>query len=68
MSAIDGSPAVSAALLMTFALGHALPLLLLAATGTLVTERFVAGGGRTFVTAISGALMLALGAYYGLLA
>lgn len=67
LGALDGRPAVSAAFLVTFALGHALPLLLFGVTGSLVAERFAADrSGAT--TVISGALMLALGAYYGLLA
>lgn len=63
-----GDPAVSAAFLVTFALGHALPLLLFGATGSLVAGRFAMRDQQGATTAISGALILALGAYYGLLA
>jgi cytochrome c biogenesis protein CcdA len=68
MGALDGRPAVTALFLTTFALGHALPLLLFGATGSLVAGRFAGRDRAGVTTAISGVLMLALGAYYGVLA
>jgi len=67
MNTLDGQPAVSATFFAAFALGHALPLLLLGATGSFVTARFAMCGGGSGAATISGTLMLALGAYYGVL-
>ena len=68
MGAFDGRPAISALFLATFALGHALPLLALAVTGSLFAGPFATPDGRALTATISGTLMLALGAYYGMLA
>ena len=68
MGAVDGRPAVSALLLASFALGHAMPLLGLGASGSLFAARFTSRAGRSVTATISGALMLGLGAYYGVLA
>jgi cytochrome c biogenesis protein CcdA len=64
---IDASPFVRAAMLGVFALGHALPIVLLGAAGTLVATRLRRWTAGPAPAVVSGSLMLALGAYYGLL-
>ena len=68
MSAFSGSPALGALFLAAFAAGHALPLVLLTTSGSWVTHRFVHRYDGAASAVISGTLMLALAAYYGVLA
>lgn len=67
-AAFDRAPLVSALLLLTFALGHALPLIVLGIAGPLVTHGFASSKFGAAYGTISGSLMLALGGYYGVLA
>jgi thiol:disulfide interchange protein DsbD len=67
LSAFDASPLSRAALLAAFALGHAAPLFFLGAGGSLITTRLQRWSSGSAPAVISGALMLALGLYYGLL-
>jgi cytochrome c biogenesis protein CcdA len=64
---IDAAPPVRAAMLGVFALGHALPIVLLGAAGTLFATRLRRLSAGPAPAVVSGTLMLALGAYYGLL-
>jgi cytochrome c biogenesis protein CcdA len=68
MAAFDGVPAAAAAFLATFAAGHALPLVLLGTTGSLVARRLAHRYDGGAAAVVSGTLLLALGAYYGMLA
>jgi thiol:disulfide interchange protein DsbD len=65
---LDPSPGARAALLGAFAFGHAVPLLALGSTGALFAERLHRWTASPAPAVVSGTLMLALGAYYGLLA
>lgn len=64
---VDASPATKAELLAAFALGHAAPLFAVGALGSLCTRTFRAWNASPAPAVVSGALMLALSAYYGLL-
>ena len=67
MTAFDADPLSRAALLAAFALGHAAPLFVVGSLGTLCTRTFRAWNASPAPAVVSGSLMLALGAYYGLL-
>jgi cytochrome c-type biogenesis protein len=66
-AAQSGRPALAAALLGGFALGHAIPTI---ATALLVSRGSGLGLGRFagITSTVGGAVMIALGGYYGLLA
>jgi cytochrome c biogenesis protein CcdA len=66
-SSVDVSPLARIALLCAFALGHAAPLLVLGPAGSLVTQRLQHWTAGSAPAIVSGTLMLALAAYYGLL-
>ncbi len=68
LGASGGRPMTSALFLLAFALGHALPLLGLGATGSFVVTRFAGGAGGSIAATVSGTLLIGLGVYYGLLA
>ena len=57
-----------AALLGAFALGHAAPLFAAGSLGSLAARTFAHWNASPAPAVVSGSLMLALGAYYGLLA
>jgi cytochrome c biogenesis protein CcdA len=67
MSAVDASPFSRAALLGAFALGHAAPLFAIGSLGIVGTRAFRVWNASPAPSVVSGSLMLALGAYYGLL-
>ena len=67
MTALDGNPVSRGALLGAFALGHAAPLLAAGSLGTLCARTFRTWNAAPAPAIVSGTLMLALGAYYGLL-
>ncbi len=67
MTAVDGNPLSRAALLAAFALGHAAPLFAAGTLGSLCTRAFRAWNASPAPAVVSGSLMLALGAYYGML-
>jgi cytochrome c-type biogenesis protein len=62
-----GLPLYGAALLALFAIGHALPIVLYGAVSVRVSRAFLRFSLGQAVGVISGALMLALAAYYALL-
>jgi len=68
LTALDASPPSRAALLAAFALGHAAPLFVVGSVGSLWARTFRAWNASPAPAVVSGSLMLALGAYYGLLA
>jgi cytochrome c biogenesis protein CcdA len=67
MTAADASPLTRALLLGAFALGHAAPLFAVGSLGSLCARTFRTWHAGPAPAVISGSLMLALGAYYGLL-
>lgn len=67
MTAVDGNPLSRAALLGAFALGHAAPLFVVGSLGSLGSRSFRSWNTSPAPAIVSGSLMLALGAYYGLL-
>lgn len=66
--ALDAAAGSRALLLGAFALGHAAPIVVLGAAGATIARRFDRFRLGSAPAVISGALMLALGAYYGMLA
>jgi cytochrome c biogenesis protein CcdA len=54
-------------LLAAFAIGHAAPLFAVGTLGSLCARTFRRWNASPAPAVVSGALMLALGAYYGLL-
>jgi thiol:disulfide interchange protein DsbD len=67
--AVTGSRVGGATLLLTaYALGHALPLLLTGAVGTPLVRAFATFAGTHAPATVSGTLMLALAAYYAVIA
>jgi cytochrome c-type biogenesis protein len=62
-----GKPAIGIAFLTSFALGHALPLVFAGAASTLL-RRALTGPRAQAPAIVGGSLMLALGAYYAVLA
>jgi cytochrome c biogenesis protein CcdA len=67
MTAFDANPLSRAALLGAFALGHAAPLFAVGSLGSLCARTFRTWNASPAPAIVSGALMLALGLYYGLL-
>ena len=65
---LDPAPWSRAALLGVFALGHAAPLVVLGCAGSLIGGPIRRWNAGPAPAVISGTLMLALGAYYGVLA
>lgn len=68
LGANDANPLARAALLGAFALGHAAPLFAAGSLGTVCARFFRRWEASPAPAVVSGTLMLALGAYYGLLA
>jgi len=68
MTAFAADPLSRAALLGAFALGHAAPLFAVGSLGSLFARTFRRWNAGPAPAVVSGTLMLALGAYYGLLA
>jgi cytochrome c-type biogenesis protein len=68
MTAGSADPAARAMLLGAFTLGHAAPLFLAGALGALCDRPLRAWNASPAPAVVSGALMLALGGYYGMLA
>jgi cytochrome c biogenesis protein CcdA len=68
LGASDANPLARAALLGAFALGHAAPLFAAGSLGAICSRFFRAWDASPAPAVVSGTLMLALGAYYGLLA
>ena len=68
MAAGDANPLSRAALLAAFALGHAAPLFVAGSLGAVCVRTFRKSKAGPAPAVVSGTLMLALGAYYGLLA
>lgn len=68
MPAGSADPAARALLLAAFALGHAAPLFVAGALGSACARPLRAWSASPAPAVVSGALMLALGGYYGLLA
>jgi cytochrome c biogenesis protein CcdA len=64
---VDANPATRAELLAAFALGHAAPLFAVGTLGSLCARTFRRWNASPAPAVVSGALMIALGAYYGLL-
>jgi cytochrome c biogenesis protein CcdA len=64
---VDANPATRAELLAAFALGHAAPLFAVGTLGSLCARTFRTWNASPAPAVVSGALMLGLGAYYGLL-
>ncbi len=64
---VDANPATRVELLAAFALGHAAPLFAIGTFGSLCARAFRTWNATPAPAVISGALMIALGAYYGLL-
>jgi thioredoxin:protein disulfide reductase len=64
---VDANPATRAELLAAFALGHAAPLFAAGTLGTLCVRMLRAWNASPAPAVVSGALMIALAAYYGLL-
>jgi cytochrome c-type biogenesis protein len=62
-----GSPSAAAALLAAFALGHALPLFAVAFGGARIGRIVGRVANAQAVAVVSGALLIGLGAYYGLM-
>jgi cytochrome c-type biogenesis protein len=67
MTAFDANPLSRAALLGAFALGHAAPLFAVGSLGSLFARTFRRWNASPAPAVVSGTLMLALAAYYGLL-
>jgi cytochrome c biogenesis protein CcdA len=67
MTALDGNPVSRVALLGAFALGHAAPLFVAGSLGSFLARTSRTWNATPAPAVISGTLMLALGAYYGLL-
>ena len=65
---LDPTPWLRAALLGAFALGHAAPLLVLGSAGAAFARPLRRWNASPAPAVVSGTLMLALGAYYGVLA
>lgn len=65
--ALDVSPVSRAVLLGAFALGHAAPIVVLGAAGSVCAQRLRRWNAGPAPAVVSGTLMLALGAFYGLL-
>jgi cytochrome c biogenesis protein CcdA len=63
-----GQFSTGAAVLAAYALGHAAPLLLAALAGAPLAAAFAKLAGTHAPATVSGTLMVALGAYYGVLA
>jgi cytochrome c biogenesis protein CcdA len=68
MTAADANPLARAALLGAFALGHAAPLFAAGSLGGFCARWLQAWNASPAPAVVSGSLMLALAAYYGLLA
>jgi cytochrome c biogenesis protein CcdA len=64
---VDANPTTRAELLAAFALGHAAPLFAVGTFGSLCARTFRTWNASPAPPVVSGALMIALGAYYGLL-
>jgi cytochrome c biogenesis protein CcdA len=67
MTAGEANPLSRAVLLGAFALGHAAPLLAFGSLGSISTRTFRVWNASPAPAIVSGSLMLALAAYYGLL-
>jgi len=67
MTAIDTNVLSRAALLGAFALGHATPLFAVGSMGSICARTFRVWNASPAPAVVSGSLMLALSAYYGLL-
>jgi cytochrome c biogenesis protein CcdA len=65
---LSGRAATGASLLAAFAFGHALPLLFAGALGMRLTRLFARLSSSQAPAIVAGSLMLALAAYYGVLA
>lgn len=65
--ALDVSPLTRAAMLAVFALGHTSPMLATGLTGAAFAQRVQRWTAGPATSVISGSLLIALGAYYGLL-
>jgi cytochrome c-type biogenesis protein len=63
-----GRPLAGAAILACFAVGHALPLFLAGTPGTLIGRLRLTGIAAQSPAIVGGALLLALGSFYGALA
>jgi cytochrome c-type biogenesis protein len=68
LTMVSGRPAEGVALLACFAAGHVVPAILAAASGRRGMAIFARAAGTGAANVVSGTLMLALGAFYGLLA
>jgi cytochrome c-type biogenesis protein len=68
LSVASGGLALGATTLAAFALGHALPLVAFAGASVPVTRFFHAHSLTAALPVVGGALMIALGAYYAVLA
>lgn len=68
MTAGDADPQSRALLLGAFALGHAAPLFLVGSLGAICARPLRTWNASPAPAIVSGALMLALGGYYGMLA
>jgi len=68
MLAFNGDGLARGALLAAFALGHTAPLFLVGAAGSVSARTVQRWGASPAAAIVSGTLLLALGAYYGLLA
>ena len=64
---VDANPTTRAELLAAFALGHAAPLFAVGTLGSLCARTLHTWNASAAPAVVSGALMIALGAYYGLL-
>jgi cytochrome c-type biogenesis protein len=67
MTALDANPFSRALLLGAFALGHAAPLFVAGSLSSVFARTFRSWNAGPAPAVVSGTLMLALGAYYGLL-
>ena len=68
LTTLGGRTGEGVALLVTFALGHALPLLAAGAVSSRAAVLLARASGSSAASVVSATLMLALGAYYGVLA
>jgi cytochrome c biogenesis protein CcdA len=68
LTTLAGHPLQGSLLLATFALGHGSPLLAAGALGTRISALFARLAASEAPAVIAGTLMLALAAYYGVLA
>lgn len=68
MSVASGSATFGAVLLGSYALGHSVPILAVALGAARLEKVFQSPPATTAIATVSGALMMALGGYYGLLA